>query len=115
LAGRSPAEVAQQFGKTINWVRLACKQHGVPVPSTKTTRLGLSSYQIIAALCNSTDTLSSIANSLSLTEQTISGVFRKCQEAGIPVHPRTAGRPKLEGEPKCENCSCIPEQAVQDV
>lgn len=83
------AEVAQEFGVRFATVRDACREHGV-TPVSEDRRM-LSSYQLVADLCNTDESPHNIARKYSVTPQRVHWVYEKCKEAGVPVRTRTHG------------------------
>lgn len=80
------AEVAQEFGVRFATVRDACREHGV-TPVSEDRRM-LSSYQLVADLCNTDESLGSLGRKHCVTTQMVHKVYKKCKEAGVPVRTR---------------------------
>ena len=78
------------------YVMAICKKQGVTHNRTQGARF--KTYDLIADLCNTSETLTALAAKLGVTKQAISLVYKKCQTAGIPVCLRRRGpNPKKDG------------------
>ena len=78
--GRSLSSVALESGRSISWLRAACNEHGIELPSA-TLGLKPSSYKILAALQRNPDaSLRSIAQDFDITFQRVQQILAAARE-----------------------------------
>lgn len=85
------AKASTDFKVTEHLVRNACKEHKVKVPRTFAESINASTYKVIAALINTTDTLTAIAIRHGLSPQRVDQIKTQCVEAGIKLKSRYRG------------------------
>jgi uncharacterized protein (DUF433 family) len=81
--GGGTAAAAKKFGVTIQSVRLACREFGVPIVA----RCSSTVYAVIAELQQG-GTITIVADKLGITRQRVSFVRKKCLEYGISLKRR---------------------------
>jgi hypothetical protein len=86
---------ANKFKVSAMTVRKACYEFEVTLPDLPSRRLSVSSYQIIADLINTKDSLAALAEKYNVHRQWVSEIYRQCAEVGITMPARTVGRPAV--------------------
>ncbi len=106
--GHSVAEAMEAFGVQGHMVHRSCRENEVPVPKAPGRRSSLSTYQILAALITTGDTIRQIAARSGVSPQYVSQLAHRARTGGIPLHPsrpevrsgsHSADQPRARSEP----------------
>lgn len=93
---------AETFRVGVSICRLACEEFGIEipkkakapkVPTAPGSTLARNTYKIIGILCNTDETMHSIAHRICISYQRVAEIYQKCLEENIPVRQRKRGRP----------------------
>lgn len=91
--GLTEREAARKLGVSLGTLRFYCQQSGLTFAHAH--RIPSSTYTIIARLCQTDETFSSIAREFGITRQRVYQVYERCRKEGIPVRIRQRLKTKM--------------------
>lgn len=84
--GGTVQDAVRTFGLSYSQVQKACWENGTDIPAVKPIKR--TTFQIIAALCTTDESLAKIAARFGISKQRVGQVYHTCRAAGIPVRVR---------------------------